>query len=75
VLLVNLGTGTANGYFTLSQLGITTARASGDNVWTGKSTTFSGVSVRLAANQTELLVLKNCSAAECRVRVIHKRKR
>jgi len=75
VLLVNLGTATANGHFTLSQLGITTARASGDNVWTGKSTTFSGVSVRLAANQTALLVLKNCSAAECRVRVIHKQKR
>jgi hypothetical protein len=49
---------TARGYFTLSQLGITTAKASGQNVWTGKTTIYSGVTVTLRAGQTTLLVLK-----------------
>jgi alpha-galactosidase len=58
ILLANLGARTASGHFTLSQLGITSARASGSNVWTGKTTTFSGVTVTLGAGQTTLLVLK-----------------
>ena len=58
ILLANLGGGTARGHFTLSQLGITTAKASGQNVWTGKTTIFSGVTLTLRAAQTTLLVLK-----------------
>ena len=61
VLLANLGTGTGSGTFTLSQLGISTARATGYNVWKNETTTFSGVSVTLAAGQTETLVIKPIS--------------
>jgi alpha-galactosidase len=57
VLFANLGTGNGTGTFTLSQLGIGTARASGYNVWKNTTTTFSGVSVTLAAGQTETLVI------------------
>jgi alpha-galactosidase len=56
--LANLGTGSGTGTFTLSQLGISTARATGYNVWKDETTTFSGVSVTLAAGQTETLVIK-----------------
>ena len=62
VLLANLGTGTGSGTFTLSELGIGTATASGYNVWKNETTTFSGVSVTLAAGQTETLVLKPVSS-------------
>lgn len=58
ILLVNLGTGTAKGHFRLSQLGITKAKAKDYNVWTGKTTTLSGVNVTLRAGQTTLIVLK-----------------
>ena len=58
VLFVNLGTGAATGRFSLSQLGITSARASGCDVWTGETTTFSEVSVTLEAGQTLLVQIK-----------------
>jgi alpha-galactosidase len=60
ILLVNLGAGTARGHFRLSQLGITKAKAKAKdyNVWTGKTTTLSGVTVTLRAGQTALIVLK-----------------
>jgi len=58
VLLANLGTGTGSGHFSLSQFGITTARASGYNVWTGRTTHFSGVSVTMAAGATILVIMK-----------------
>jgi alpha-galactosidase len=54
-LFVNLGADASTGHFSLSQLGITSARASGYNVWTGRTTTFSDVSVTLEAGQTALL--------------------
>jgi alpha-galactosidase len=62
VLLANLGTGSGTGTFTLSQLGISTAKATGYNVWKNETTTFSGVSVTLAAGQTETLVIKPAGA-------------
>ena len=55
VLFVNLGTGTVTGRFSLPQLGITADRASGHDVWTGETTTFSEVSVTLEGEQTLLL--------------------
>jgi len=58
VLFVNLGTDTSTGRFALSDFGITSARASGYNVWTGETTTFSEVSVTLAAGQTSLVQIK-----------------
>ena len=58
VLFVNLGAGASTGRFTLSQLGITSARASGYNVWTETKATFSDVSVTLEAGQTTLLQIK-----------------
>lgn len=58
VLFANLGTGTGTGSFTLSQLGISTARASGYNVWKNSTSTFSSVSVTLAAGQTETVVIR-----------------
>lgn len=58
VLLANLGTGSGSGTFTLSQLGISTAQATGYNVWKNQTTTFSGVTVTLAAGQTETLIIK-----------------
>jgi alpha-galactosidase len=61
VLLANLGTGTGTGTFTLSQLGISTGKATGYNVWKNETTTFSGVTVTLAAGQTETLVIKPAS--------------
>jgi alpha-galactosidase len=74
VLLANLGAHTASARFTLPQLGITTARAAGYNVWAGKTTTFSGVSVKLGAGQTMLLVLKGCSPTGCLPHASHARK-
>ncbi|MCW2893837.1 MAG: Alpha galactosidase C-terminal beta sandwich domain, partial [Actinomycetia bacterium] len=58
VLFVNLGQGTSTGRFELSEFGITSARASGYNVWTGRTTTFSGVSVTLEAGQTMLVQIQ-----------------
>jgi alpha-galactosidase len=58
VLLANLGTGTSTGTFTLAQLGITSATATGYNVWKHNTTTFGGLTVTLAAGQTETLVIK-----------------
>jgi alpha-galactosidase len=58
VLLANLGTTTASGTFTLSQLGITATQATGYNVWKNHTTTFSAVAVTLPAGQTETLVIK-----------------
>jgi alpha-galactosidase len=58
VLLVNLGTGTGSGRFKLSQFGITTAKASGYNVWTGATNTFSSIAVTMRAGQTELFEVK-----------------
>jgi alpha-galactosidase len=58
VLFVNLGTGAATGHFSLSQLGITSARASRHDVWTGETTTISEVSVTLEAGQTLLVQIE-----------------
>ena len=55
VLFVNLGPGTSSGRFELSEFGISSASASGRNVWTGITTTFTGVSVTLEAGQTTLM--------------------
>jgi alpha-galactosidase len=57
VLFANTGTGSGTGTFTLSQLGISTAKATGYNVWKNETTTFSGVSVTLPAGQTETLII------------------
>jgi alpha-galactosidase len=61
VLLANLGTGSGSGTFTLAQLGISTAKATGYNIWKNETTTFSGVSVTLPAGQTETLVINPAS--------------
>jgi len=58
VLFVNLGTHTATGRFSLPQFGITSARASGYDVWTGNKATFSEVSVTLDAGQTMLMQIQ-----------------
>jgi alpha-galactosidase len=58
VLFVNLGSDTGTGRFALSDFGITAARASGYDVWTGETTTFSEVAVTLEAGQTSLVRLK-----------------
>ena len=55
VLFVNLGPDTSSGSFSLSQLGITSERAAGLNVWTGATTDLTEVSVTLEAGQTSLL--------------------
>ena len=55
VLFVNLGPDTGAGRFSLSQFGITSATASGHNVWTGSTTTFTEVSVILEPGQTTLM--------------------
>ena len=55
VLFVNLGPDTSTGRFELSEFGITSATASGHNVWTRTTTTFTGVSVTLEAGQTTLM--------------------
>jgi alpha-galactosidase len=62
VLFANLGTGSGTGTFTLSQLGISTPRATGYNVWKNTTTTFSGVTVTLPAGQTETMVIKPASS-------------
>jgi alpha-galactosidase len=61
VLFANLGTGTSTATFTLSQLGINTAQATGYNVWKNETTTFSGINITLPAGQTETVVLKPVS--------------
>ena len=58
VLFVNLGPGTSTGRFSLAQFGITSARASGLNVWTGATTTFDEVSVTIEEGQTALVRIK-----------------
>jgi hypothetical protein len=58
VLFVNLGTGTNTGRFSLAQFRITTARASGRDVWTGATRTFGEVSVTLEEGQTTLVQIK-----------------
>ena len=58
VLFVNLGPGTGTGSFSLSQFGITSARASAYNVWTGSTTTFNEVSVTLRVGQTMLVQIQ-----------------
>lgn len=58
VLFVNLGKGTSTGRFSLAQFGITSARASGHNVWTGATTTFDEVSVTIEEGQTTLVQIK-----------------
>ena len=58
VLFANTGTGSSTGTFTLSQFGITTARATGYNIWKNETTSFSGVSVTLDAGPTETVVMK-----------------
>lgn len=55
VLFVNRGTDTGTGRFSLSQFGISSAEASGDNVWTGETAVFSEVSVTLEAGETLLV--------------------
>jgi alpha-galactosidase len=55
VLLVNLGPGPSTGHFALPQLGITSARASGYNVWTETTAAFAELSVTLEEGQTTLL--------------------
>jgi len=52
------GTDAGTGCFALSQFGITSARASGYNVWTGRTTTFNEASVTLEAGQTLLMQIK-----------------
>jgi alpha-galactosidase len=62
VLLANLNTtASSTEDFTLSQLGIGAAEASGHNVWKNETTTFSGVHVTLPAGGTETLVIKPVS--------------
>lgn len=58
VLFVNLGTGPGTGRFALAQFGITTARATGRDVWTGTTTAFGEVSVTLEEGQTTLVQIK-----------------
>ena len=58
VLFVNLGKGTSTGRFSLAQFGITSARASSHNVWTGATTTFDEVSVTIEEGQTTLVQIK-----------------
>jgi len=58
VLFVNLGPGTSTGHFSLPQFGINSVMASGYNVWTGRTTTFSEVSVALEAGETTLVQIK-----------------
>jgi alpha-galactosidase len=55
VLFVNAGAGACTGRFALPEFGITSARASGRNVWTGATTTLSEASVALEAGQTLLM--------------------
>lgn len=61
VLIANIGTGAGSGTFTLAQLGVNAAKATGYNVWKQQTTTFSGVAVTLQAGQTETLVIKPVS--------------
>jgi alpha-galactosidase len=58
VLFVNLGPGTDTGRFSLPQFGITSATASGYDLWTGITTTFNEVSVTLEAGQTMLMQIR-----------------
>jgi alpha-galactosidase len=58
VLFVNLGPDSGTGRFSLSQFGITSAKATGHNVWTGVTTTFTEVSVTLREGQTMLLQIR-----------------
>ena len=55
VLFVNRGPDAGTGRFSLPGLGITAAKASGYDVWSGMTSTFSGVSVTLEAGRTRLM--------------------
>jgi alpha-galactosidase len=55
VLFVNVGTEAGTGRFALPAFGITSARATGHNAWTGETTTFGEASVTLEAGQTLLI--------------------
>ena len=57
-LFVNLTAAAGTGRFPLSRFGITSAAASGCNVWTGETTLLREVSATLDAGQTLLLQLK-----------------
>jgi alpha-galactosidase len=61
VLFANLGTGTGTGTFTLAQLGVNAAEATGYNVWKNETTTFNGIHITLPAGGTETLVIKPVS--------------
>ena len=59
VVFVNMGTGTASATFSLSQLGINTATATGTDWWTGtKTSPFSAAGITLAANTTKTLQIQ-----------------
>jgi alpha-galactosidase len=58
VLFANLGTGSGTANFSLSQFGISTAEATGHNIWKNETTAFSGIDITLGAGQTETLVIK-----------------
>jgi alpha-galactosidase len=58
VLFVNVGPQTGTGRFSLPDLGITSARATGRNVWTESSVTLTEVSVTLEAGQTTLMQIE-----------------
>jgi alpha galactosidase C-like protein len=55
VLLANLGTAKATGYFSLSQLGLTASTASVYDIWAGSTHTVSRLAYTLGAGQTALL--------------------
>jgi alpha-galactosidase len=56
VCFVNMGTGAASATFTLTQLGISQATATGRDIWTGSVTSpFSAAAITLAANTTRFM--------------------
>jgi alpha-galactosidase len=58
LFLTNTGTGTTSAAYTLSQLGVTSARVTSRNIWTGRTTAISRVVVTLAAGTSAMLVLR-----------------
>jgi Alpha galactosidase C-terminal beta sandwich domain len=58
LFLTNTGTGTASAAYPLSQLGITSARVTSRNIWTGRTTAIGRVVVTLAAGASAMLVLR-----------------
>jgi hypothetical protein len=57
VYLTDTGTGTASAAFTLKQLGISAAKVSGNNVWTGAAGTWGGLTVNIPAGASDLLIV------------------